>query len=301
VTRRAKILLFLTVALALIAVVVISRIRREPSYEGRTLSIWMAMYKSGWDEDKDAPITRAQVAVAIRGIGIKAIPTMLNWLSNEPHRGGIPRIVDRLPIIGPAYVGNIMKNQKNAYAAADFFRIMEMHAAPAIPELTRMATKHRNVDVRNSAAHALADIGEEALPGVAAFLKTPEDPERRHFAFRLLVDERLKSYTNSSVLVQPLIDCTASHDSEVAIHAMQILRKLPVEPKVLLVALTNALRSGDKEIRREAFIHCWRLGYTEAAGIALSDPDHDVRTTATNLGASLIAPQKETNQTTSPR
>lgn len=302
VSRRAKTITFTFCAVVVIATFFISRAPREPSYQGRSLSIWLAMYSGGWDYENDAPIKPEQAAVAIRAMGTKAPPIILKWMSYETHSEGIPPLIDRLPFIGAAYVGNIEKNQKQAYATSDFFKIMGKQAAPAIPKLTRMATNHRNLTVRYRAAEALADIGEEAIPGIAAFLKTPEDPERRHFAFRLLVDDRLKFYTNTSVLVRPLIDCTASHDADLAIYAMGILAMLPLDPKVVLPAMTNALRSSDKQIRREAFIHSWRLGYTDAARLALSDPDLDVRKTATNvLGGKWIAVQEEATQTTSPR
>src|SRR5688572_8696447 len=55
---------------------------REPRYEGRSLTDWLALSLSGNQQGDDASI-QDEVASAVKAIGTNAVPCLLQWLQSK--------------------------------------------------------------------------------------------------------------------------------------------------------------------------------------------------------------------------
>src|SRR5437763_1005229 len=92
--RRRLILLLAGCALTAILVALLWTRDREPEYQGKFLSQWLAQYRDHDVEDGAA-------AAGVREIGTKALPWLLKWLRYEraPWRGKLLSAVNKLPAV----------------------------------------------------------------------------------------------------------------------------------------------------------------------------------------------------------
>src|ERR1035438_601378 len=88
----------------------------EPEVRGHPLSFWVVQYTGarGTDEDRAAG---QQAESAIREMGTNALPCLVDWLRNGPPRG----------------------RTQSKFAAIFIMQLLGPSAAPAIPDLERVA------------------------------------------------------------------------------------------------------------------------------------------------------------------
>jgi hypothetical protein len=132
-----------------------SSARKEPRYQGRTLSQWISIWFSGYsgysphatNEEMDAS------EKAIRAMGTNCIPTLITWLSED--RPGI--------------------NQRSTVLSV--FQILGEQARPAAPALVQL-TKHKDREIRWYAFECLRVIKPEKALFVPVLAQLIHDPDK---------------------------------------------------------------------------------------------------------------------------
>ena len=157
------------VALVVIAFVLWPR-EREPECKGKKLSELLLIYES-WEnaslsssgeEFRKAWATMDEAWNAretIEGMGTNALPCLLRWVSYEPSRWNkwatrvstnLPEVIRRTRVCSWAI--DDTANHHRASLAMEGFLILDEHASPAVPELSRLKaeTKDREAAFRMS-------------------------------------------------------------------------------------------------------------------------------------------------------
>jgi hypothetical protein len=137
----------------------------EPSYAGHTLSEWLR-FDRGPFPAPDKPVPPPTPAEAVRHIGTNAIPFLLRLIAECDSRPAKERVLawlsNRLPKrLRPAQSSGYGERLAQAEAATSGMRILGPAAAPAIPELEKIANGSGGDSV-SFAIDALAGIGHPA-------------------------------------------------------------------------------------------------------------------------------------------
>jgi hypothetical protein len=271
---------------------------REPEYNGKKLSEWLALQRYRPEEASDA----------IRAIGTNALPVLVSWTELQVPDWRYNLAIGYSSFPGPIHsdsLADFFINQKattRSFNSVFAFRILGTNASAAIPELSRFVMDTRNRDRRN-AAHALAYIGgRDALPPLLAALedKTVPDIRRALIAGAMPhLNYRGPELTNA---VPVMIACLCESNQFVPSLAATALGTFLFEPEQCVPALTKAAASPDYRVRRNAIRALGNFGCTDTNAIhavskALDDSHQDVRKEATNA-LQKIAPEVLTNGTT---
>jgi hypothetical protein len=162
---------FVFVAAAAIGVMIFLVQRTEPRYGGRSLSQWLTVSRV----TGISPERRAEAAAAIRHIGAAGLPWLLEWATQEPSSPVKSRVRiflgnhPRLP--APTALrrwAEPTQDYTKANEARLGFLILGPDAAPAIPELVRIAINGTNVGSATWSVASLANIGPQTLPTLIA-------------------------------------------------------------------------------------------------------------------------------------
>ncbi|MDB6023920.1 MAG: repeat protein [Verrucomicrobiales bacterium] len=239
--RRARIL----VAIGLLALLsgVAYRVwhPREPSWQGKPLSRWVAGFEAPATEQsyKDS-------AVALRQIGTNALPMLMRMFQVEdsPAKQKLMEVVPRQwwtrAGITPASV-----DHHRALFALDALGPM---AAPAVPELIGLLTV-TNVEIQCYAAHALGSIGAEEQVIVPALTNALGDP---NYAFRITIEESLaRVHKLPEVAVPALIAHLGSIDISEIKAVCLALSKFGPKARAAVPALQELAQDKDS-MRSEA-------------------------------------------------
>src|SRR5436190_18593574 len=114
----------------------------EPKYRGKTLSDWLINY--GWGNNRE----QSEAVLAIQKIGTNAIPWLLKWRSpqppGKPWQAKLASFVNKLPL--KISLKDRLRLQRKiagrGYMVGESlwgFGILGSAAAPAIPEISRLA------------------------------------------------------------------------------------------------------------------------------------------------------------------
>jgi hypothetical protein len=186
-------------AVVLLAVVLLAAVPRptrtpaEPSYAGRTLTEWVMLNPTAINP---APHSR-EATEAIRKIGTNALPCLLAWLAANPGYDPMKRAAHTVFDVVPQ---SITPTNARDWAASDMvglhlevapiaFKVLGPDAAPAIPDLERLASDPRGPRGAYYATYILGGIGSQALPALQRIAQNPACPtcnEARKEAARLL-------------------------------------------------------------------------------------------------------------------
>lgn len=260
---------------------------REPSYQGRTLSQWLAQQKGQWGAGLVLDVD------PILAIGTNALPTLLEWISYEPStlRNQIAGVAGRLPF--GLWRRLFYKPVERANDAIRVFRILGPQARSAIPELARLAQTAADRDRAYRCIDALKLVGPEGLPAVLT-LATNSPTKTR---FRAIVT--LPEFGPDAAAAVPiLIQCLDDNDSSIAAAAQEALTRL--DRSAVFPSLTNALHSSSAQVRAHAVDGIQRMGAPADEAVPLldpllADPDYDVRRTTTNALRRLFFPPPDHN------
>jgi HEAT repeat protein len=268
---------------------------REPGYNGKKLSEWLALQRYRPEEASDA----------IRAIGTNALPVLVSWAEYQMPvwRFGLARGYASFP--RPIYsdsLADFFINRKatmRSFNSVFAFQILGTNASAAIPELSRFVMDARNRD-RVTAARALAYIGgRDALPPLLAALedKTAPDTQRALIAGAVPhLNYRGPELTNA---VPVMIACLGETNQFVPSLAASALGTFLVQPEKCVPALIKAVESPDYRVRRNAIRALGDFGAVATNAISavsktLDDSHQDVRREATNA-LQKIAPDVLTN------
>ena len=235
---------------------------------------------------------RSQEAVqVIREMGTNAVPPLLHWIAYEPpvSRYHLAPVCRRLPRwvlarLPPHWFLGNYERERSANKAARVFALLGPEAAPAIPELMRLARipagrRYLVEETPGRAMAALAMLGPPAIPFFQSQLSSAKTP-----AFPVWDAIHLLG-TNARPLVPLLIQSLQHTNSLVTQSSAQILSDLKLEPELVLPALTNSLYDQRAATRYNAVSALQKLGPLAQLALpaltnCLKDPDPDVRAIA---------------------
>ena len=171
----------------LICVAVFRPSEKEPRYNGRSLSTWLALY-DGVKTVEDGHYYQ-EGDQAVHAIGTNALPFLVQWIRHEPPfwldaaRTVIPQAISDTRLVRPLIYGPGNERRRNALHG---FRILGTNAAPAIPALVALMLDTNRSTTARSAIMALSMIGAPAVPSMLAGLSDTNYTYRRTIATLLV-------------------------------------------------------------------------------------------------------------------
>ena len=137
-------------------------------------------------------------------------------------------------------------------------------AAPAIPELTRLASTYKVNNDCCWAMEAHGDIGPPALPTLLGIAQNPTSPVRAY-----AVSQLRKFGTNSLIALPTLIRCLGDPDIRLTHSCARALGDLRLDPDSSIPALIKCLHANDLTLKTIAADSIAAFG--PAAAMALPD------------------------------
>ena len=202
---------------------------KEPVYQGKPLSLWVI--KAGQIERfNGAP---EDAVAAIRAIGFKAVPFLLEWM---PHPG----------------VEEPVEGYPDWDAVGIAWWALGTEGRSAIPALARIISAPRrgmnDYSVWTESAKAISYLGPQAI---VPMLTVATNMAGQHELWELLHDFGNLG-TNGAPAVPALIHWAQDPDSWVRDGAVSALGEIGERPDLALPVLTNALHDSDWMVRRDA-------------------------------------------------
>jgi hypothetical protein len=178
------------IAVACLAAVVVAVLvwpgEREPEYQGKKLSEWLAASVNYQKAGSLVSMPQADEApYAVRQIGTSALPFLLKWLQyrEPPWKAKAYYCFRKLPqmLQSHSLERRLWVDSRPDLSAVNGFLILGAQAAPAIPELVRLMHDSQRPDVSMRAIECLFCTREAGLPEMRAALRST-DPALRSFA-----------------------------------------------------------------------------------------------------------------------
>jgi hypothetical protein len=154
--KKRRLQLFVILAVGAALVFALTQYRREPKFEGRTLSAWIQM-----GLDRPMPKKNLDVTNAVRNMGAAGIPTLLDYLSARPSM--LERYLNSRDDYERFPRAWRMRASDRINVGLYGFCILGTQAMPALPALSNLVleTEHSVYP-----AEALAQLGPAALPAL---------------------------------------------------------------------------------------------------------------------------------------
>ena len=271
--QRAVLIIIGVVAVALLLTQLLRP--REPVYQGKRLSQWM----DDFDGDEE---TLDRAMASVKAIGTNAVPFLVAAIRAKEPVWESKLVWLKWKLMGitghwEARPGNTptFKHQMHATMA---FQALGSSAEAAIPELTGML---QTEDTAGAAALALAGIGSNAVPSLAAALTST------NARIRVVTAIALGGVGSGATTVAPLLIHALKDDSyRVRGMAAQSLGELRQFPELVMPALLEALQDTNSLVRLSAASGLGRLGAPAKPAIpallkAQGDPEEPVSKAAT--------------------
>jgi hypothetical protein len=133
---------------------------REPSYQGKSLGVWLDQYTH--DGDKSA---RDAGEMAVREIGTNAIPTLLRFMrkTDSPWKLKLIALIQRQKAVKIHFITAYDRN----YQAFKGFGILGPKASGAVPALMEIY-RHNSENVKGSVPHNHIFLGSPPRPSKRA-------------------------------------------------------------------------------------------------------------------------------------
>jgi hypothetical protein len=199
---------------------------REPFYQGKRLSDWLAVYKMegmAGVETWQVRLEQQEADEAVRRIGTNALPTLLRMLRAKDSALKVKCIglAKRQHFIRIKYIPSEELN----YRACSGFGVLGAKAQNAVPALIEIVNQNRSRASRWYAIQALVLVGPPAQEAI------------------------------------PLLTSWATNaDSSARSYAVNALGRIRAEPERALPVLINALNDPDVQIRTAALLTLQGLG-----------------------------------------
>jgi hypothetical protein len=157
----------------------------EPSYGGRTLTQLAMLNPNALNHNPRSEEAKA----AILKIGTKSLPCLLAWLAAKPNytpsKQGAYWLLKQLPeqVVPQKFSDWAYDPVALHFEVARYlFATLGPEAAPAIPDLERLATDPRAGRSALFATYILGGIGPQALPALRRIQRNPNCPSRNEAA-----------------------------------------------------------------------------------------------------------------------
>lgn len=246
-------------------------LRLEPRHEGKTLSEWLAQ---PWDERASDEDT----AMALRAMGPRVLPTLLDWLQQRDSR--IKRWIAMLADKQSFFELKLESADLRRGIAVNGLHLLGTNAIPAIPTLVKLIN---DPELGGAALSGLAAIGVPAWPVLLSGL-TNGLPAVRSLAVVFLASDpfidlpgtmpvllRMFQDDNPQVqmtaintlaqcerhqeLVHPAIaEVAADTNSPSRATAINVLTHAKVAPSISLLVFLAAMQNGLPDVRRRAVV-----------------------------------------------
>jgi hypothetical protein len=247
---------FAGIIVAVLALLTWAFYPREPSYQGKRLSIWVDEYATNFWHNNPGPAANAQAAV--RHIGADGVPFLLDAIATKPS---FPK--KKLRQIFPQNWHRKLrledKSGDTRKMGAHGVTALGTNAPPDIvPKLMMIITNHPHQDSRRWAAHALCWLGPAAEPAIPFLVKClkNDDPTIRAYAASALGMVQRRPDVTAPALINYLEFCIASLDTSnttsEAYNAIRSLRASGTNARAALPLLRPLLNHQDWNIRDEA-------------------------------------------------
>jgi RNA polymerase sigma factor (sigma-70 family) len=195
----------------------------EPSYDGKTLSVWLRSFQHGLNGSPE----QAKATAAVAHIGTNAIPTLLKLLRDP--------------------------NSDSEKASAMYgFRILGNNGSAATPDLIRIYQQHISESSKAYAARSLGMIGpaaEAAVPYLLDSVTNTDAADPRDLQRFSAVEALGQIHADSETVVPALIPLVHSTNKGVAIVTVEALGKFGPSARdaiPVLLQVTNPLTGGWK-------------------------------------------------------
>lgn len=226
--KRKRLLLAFTGIVAFVAGLWFFVLRNpEPAYNGRRLGEWVTLHSHAYrSRNSSLGVSKEEAATAIRAIGTSGLPFLTEWTGYEP--GKLRSKLNGAVFSGPSWlrgnqfvVDTLTSREGLAAYAAEAFAALGSEAAPAIPELVRIAQRPGVGTSRMQAVLALYHVGPSAVPALTNLVAhTPMAEESRMKHTLLLV---LRHQTNLPPGYAALLNSTESTDPALRAIAAEAL------------------------------------------------------------------------------
>jgi HEAT repeat protein len=150
-------------------------------------------------------------------------------------------------------------------AAMTALRLLGPEAAPAAPELQRLAAATNNGMAAQNALLGLTCLGQEGLVPLLAVVTNNRAALRIQAALYLGV--LFRHDTNALPALPVLLGYLTNRDPLMGRGAAAALSNLGLEPELVVPALTNCLSSSDPQLRRTAALALTRFGPAARAAL----------------------------------
>ena len=148
-SKRRKWLFLIVGSVAFVALIALLTRESEPSYLGKSLSHWVALYANEEWGRKAADHQGVSAFEAIQHIGTNGLPCLIRWIQ---------------------YEGPLDAEVKQAQNATLAFVPLGRDARTVIPDLMQILINTTSSNTETRAAYALTCIGKQAIPAIVAQL-----------------------------------------------------------------------------------------------------------------------------------
>jgi hypothetical protein len=263
--------------------------KSEPTYEGKSLSKWLAGYEIG------TSAAERETDQAIRHMGTNTLPYLLPmlWAKDSTAKVWIIENMRRWHIHNFNYTPAITRNERASRA----FWALGTIAEPALPSLARDLD---NPDKTLRAADVIGTIGPAGLPWLTNALANPNDRVRAYViggafgiyatrpadAYKHYGIQDDESYERVAAIVMPiLMKYLQDPDAGVRAEAVGVLGLYHKNPDRIVPILAALLDDRDENIRLAAARALGRFGRAAAPALpalkaASQSKDYLLRRTA---------------------
>jgi hypothetical protein len=189
--KPKTLLIILTVIAALTTLALTFTKTAEPSYQGHSLSYWLATPP----EDS---------TTAVMAIGTKAIPWLIRWTKYEP-----PAWRKKFALLALQHdQKEIFKllNSPEHNKAIVAFQILGTNALPALLPLVDIMKDTNHPDSARVSTYALPSLGEQTLPHLVDALSDANPSRRKAILFSIAIMAKRGASTNACL--GPLLKAT---------------------------------------------------------------------------------------------
>jgi len=246
--KRRKYGIVLAIGLLVICIVLlVLRDYKQPRFDGRPLSGWMAVFADELNGSTSGP-----GAHALATIGTNAIPYLLKWMRYTPswrddlmeaYQHRIPRSLTPAIFEHPAML--------RCLCAPEVFAILGPEAKAAIPNLTELMNTPESDTYSEfhsrQASLALSHLGPEAFAPMFAAITNHQGEIRRDIILNL----RFLG-TNARPAIPLLADYAQSKDIGLAKAAIQTLGALRQDPDSVVPVLNRCISDSRTLVKKAA-------------------------------------------------
>jgi len=279
------VLVLLTCGVAAGVTAVVWPQRREPEYQGKTLSEWLELTVSVYWSQR--PLDMQEEAIG--HIGTNALPWLVEWVQcGQPQweRWMTGRVAS-VPVLGGGVFRILERRKKPAEMGRLGFGFLGPNARSAVPDLVRIANGTRRGAAEN-AIFALGCVGgDDGFPFLVQLLTNRLAEPWRRCAAADTIGGMGYLGTNLNWAAPLLVRCLDDPNARVARRTAEALGQLGLGEVLVAPALVDIGLSTNSARRVCAIETLGKPGYDNrlvdpGLNLLLRDPDRNVRCAATN-------------------